>query len=111
MDRVVAAGLVADRPGRAGVVGSGGQRVVLALAVGVADRVDRREVDDVEAELLQPWQLGLYALETTPGSREQLVPGAELGQGPVDLDAQRWVDADRAVPRLDSLERGEQLGA
>src|SRR6185312_4663383 len=59
-------------------------------------------VDDVEAELLQAWQLRLYAFEAAPRSREQLVPGAELRQGPVDLDRQRWVDA---------LERGEQLGA
>ncbi len=43
MDRVVAAVRRADRIGAADVVRLGGQRVVGALAVGRADRVDRRE--------------------------------------------------------------------
>src|SRR5215210_3922316 len=47
----VAAGLVADRVGAAGVARLGCERVVAALAVGVADRVDRRHVEDVEAQL------------------------------------------------------------
>ena len=51
VDRVVAAVLAADRPRRAGVLGARGQGVVGALAVDLADRVDRREVDDVEAHL------------------------------------------------------------
>ena len=48
---VVAALLRADRPRRAGVVGRGRQGVVRALAERGADRVDRRQVDDVEAHL------------------------------------------------------------
>ncbi len=51
MDGVVAAVLAADRPRRAGVVRARGQRVVGALAVDLADRVDRRQVDHVEAHL------------------------------------------------------------
>ena len=51
VDRVVAARLVADRVRAAGVVRAGDERVVAALAVRVADRVDRRQVEDVEAEL------------------------------------------------------------
>ena len=39
----------ADRPRGPGVVRAGLEAVVRALAVDVADRVDRREVDDVEA--------------------------------------------------------------
>ena len=42
--------LDADRPRAAGIARAGGQRVVGALAVRLADRVDRREVQDVEAE-------------------------------------------------------------
>ncbi len=49
VDRVVAALGRADRPRRADVVRLGDQRVVAALAVDLADRVDRRQVDDVEA--------------------------------------------------------------
>ena len=51
MDRVVAPGLVPDRPRRTGIAGRRTERIVGALAVGVPDRVDRRQVDDVEAEL------------------------------------------------------------
>jgi hypothetical protein len=51
MDRVVAAVLVADRPRAAGVVGAGDERVVATLAVRVADGMDRRQVEDVEAQL------------------------------------------------------------
>ena len=59
---------VADRPGRAGIAGRGGQRVVAALAVGQADRVDRRQVEDVEAELGQPRELALDARAGRPRS-------------------------------------------
>ena len=51
VQRVVAALLRADRPRRADVAFGVLDRVVLALPVRVADRVDRRQVHDVEAEL------------------------------------------------------------
>ena len=51
MDRVVPALRTADRPRAPDVAGLGALRVVPALAVRQPDRVDRREVDDVEAEL------------------------------------------------------------
>ena len=51
VDGVVAAVLAADRPRRAGVLRAGGEGVVGALAVDLADRVDRRQVDHVEAHL------------------------------------------------------------
>ena len=41
----------ADGPRAAGIVGAGVERVVRALAGGDADRVDRRQVDDVEPHL------------------------------------------------------------
>ena len=107
----MAAGLVADRPRRAGVVRSGRQRVVAAFAVGVADRMDRGEIDDVEPELGKFGELALYALEAAPRSREELVPRAELGQLSVDIDRQRSLEARRAVARLDPLDGSEQLGA
>ena len=51
MDRVVPAFVRTDGVDAADVAGRGLQRVVLALAVGAPDRMDRREVEDVEAEL------------------------------------------------------------
>ena len=89
MDRVVPALGGADRPGRAGVVGPGGERVVGALAVDLADRVDRRQVDHVEAHrghALQPLGRGLEVAAgdlagvrvagRALGAREELVPAA-----------------------------------
>ena len=93
VDGVVAALLAADRVRRAGVVGAGGQRVVAALAGCDADRVDGREVEDVEAELGDRGDLLLDLLEPAPGAREQLVPGGEGGGDAVDLDHQRRVEA------------------
>ena len=54
--------------GEPGSSGPGGERVVAALAVGEADRVDRRQVDDVEAELGEPRQLALDARAARPTS-------------------------------------------
>ena len=51
MHRVVAAFVAADRPRRADVTGRGRGGVVAALSVHLADRVDRRQVDHVEAHL------------------------------------------------------------
>ena len=57
VDRVVAAFVGADRPRRADVGLARRQRVVAALAVDPADRVDRRQVDDVEAHVGDPLEL------------------------------------------------------
>ena len=51
MDRLVSAFGTADGPWAADVVGRRSQRVVLSLARGPADGVDRWQVDDVEPEL------------------------------------------------------------
>ena len=68
VDGVVAALLAADRVRRAGVVRAGGERVVAALARLDADRVDGREVEDVEAELGDRGDLLLDRLEPAPAS-------------------------------------------
>ena len=89
VDRVVAALLRTDRPWRARVARPRGERVVAPLAVLAPDRVDRRQVDHVEAELGQPRQLALDSGEASPRAREQLVPGAEARALAVDLDRER----------------------
>ena len=70
-----------DRPGGAGVVRAGVEGVVGALAVDLADRVDRRQVDHVEAHRrdgVEP--LGRRA--EGPGvHRAVLVDGGALGPG------------------------------
>ncbi len=94
VDRVVAALGRADRPGGARVVRLGVQGVVRALAERRADRVDRREVEDVEAHLGHGGQAFHRAAEGPDwGPRRaqrverarprsggnELVPGAEEG--------------------------------
>ena len=83
---VVAALGGADRVRRAGIVRAGDERVVAALAVLAADRVDRQQVEDVEAEVGDRRDLLLDRLQAAPRAREQLVPGAEAGPHAVDLD-------------------------
>ena len=51
MNGFVAAFIGADRPRTADVVRAGRERVVLAFAFLPPDRVDRRQVENVEAEL------------------------------------------------------------
>src|ERR1700746_3799520 len=81
----MAAVLRADRPRAADVAALRPLGVVAALAVRVADRVDRRQVEDVEAELGEARQLRADAGEAAPGTREELVPGAEAGEDAVDV--------------------------
>ena len=73
----------------------------------LADRVDRRQVDDVEAELRELRQHLLDAGEAAPRAREELVPGAEARELRVDVDAEPDVELDLAVPVV--ARRGERL--
>ena len=107
--RVVAARRVADRPRRARVVRGRHQHVVGALAVREADGMDRRQVEDVEAELGQPGELGLHAAQPAEGAREQLVPGAEAGPHALHLEPLGRLERRRAVALRAALHRREQL--
>ncbi len=84
-DRVVPALFGADRPRAADVALLRRLGVVPPLAVRVADRVDRRQVEDVEAELGEARQQLADALEAAPGAREELVPRAEAREYAVDV--------------------------
>src|SRR5437588_675663 len=96
----VAALARADGPWAARVVLPCGGGVVLALAVGVADRMDRRQVQDVEPELRHVRKAGgLHVLEravlTRPprgASREQFVPAAEPGSLRIHQDLELTVE-------------------
>ena len=85
VDRVVPALLGADRPRAADVALRRGLGVVPALAVRVPDRVDRRQVEDVEAELGEARQQLADAGEAAPRAREELVPRAEAAEHAVDV--------------------------
>src|SRR5207253_7071713 len=77
VDRRVAALRAADRPGTARVAEPRRERVVLALAVRAPDRVDGRQVDDVEAHRRRALELRLRVLEGSARAREELVPCGE----------------------------------
>ena len=86
MHGVVAALFVADGIEAAGIVRPGFERIVLAFAVGAADRVDRREIENVEAEagdFRQPRnavvESAVFARKGTLAARHHLVPGAGAG--------------------------------
>ena len=90
MYRVVAPFGRADRIGAAGITGRGGERIVAPLAVGAADRVDRREIEDIETErgdFRQPGdaivECAVAAGKAALAARHHFVPGAGAGDRPV----------------------------
>ena len=96
---------VSRRPGR------GRRTVVAALAVHLADRVDRRQVHDVEAHLRDARQgrrgggegaVHRVALAVPAAGRagEHLVPGAEPGQRTVHPDAVLLAAGDQLAQRI-----------
>src|SRR5207245_5300188 len=83
MDGVVPAFRGSDRVGAAGIARLGAQRIVDALAIDAADRMDRREIDDVEAQLGELRQSRDAVIERSMAARDRglaarkhLVPGA-----------------------------------
>ena len=112
MDRVVPAFVAADRIGAAGIVRRGGERVVAALAVLFPDRMDRREIKNVEAHLPDLGQAADHVVERAVAvrvaglrARKQLVPACELGLRPLDVErtaahAARGTRARRTRRRL-----------
>ena len=119
---VVAAQAAADRPWRTGVVGPGGEGVVGPLAVDLADRVDRREVDHVEThrgDSVEPLRCRgeraaddparLLLDESALGAREELVPAAEERARPVGIGGVGPVDGDHLAQRV-CQQHGGQLG-
>ena len=90
MDGVVAAVRRADGVEAAGIAGVGGERVVAALAVGAADRMDRGEIDHIEAERCDLGQArdavvegAVAARNAALAARHHLVPGAGAGERPI----------------------------
>ncbi|MCY1215630.1 hypothetical protein D9M72_274810 [compost metagenome] len=108
MQRIVAAFLAADGVGAAVIARLGTQAVVAALAVGAADRVDRREVEHVEAHRANGGQPGddivegaVAGLVVALRAREQLVPaGVACGQAiGLDRHGHRMTRGKRAPRR------------
>jgi hypothetical protein len=106
----------ADGIGAAHVARFGAKAVVAALAVRLADRVDRREVERVEAEVADVRQMrdhvveGAVSAPLAEGPREKLVPGTEHRALPVDPERQ-LARVERAVgPRPDPGHERKRVG-
>ena len=94
-DRLVSAGLIADRIRTAGIVRTSHERVVWALALGVADGMNGRHVQHVEAHAgdVRDARLGLAERGAARWvgalrAREDLVPGREAGFEAIDDELQ-----------------------
>ena len=108
---VMATGRRPDGPRRPGIAGARRERVVGALAVALTDRMDRREVDDVEPHRRDGGQAlhggaeraaldgAVLAAHGAFGSREELVPGADAGALTLD---------EQLVSTTHRRERGER---
>src|SRR4051794_12753755 len=84
--REMSAVLATDRPWAPGIVGTGTDRVVASLTEGVADRVDRWQVHDVEPHRGDVRQALGRGVQTARAAREQLVPRTGTRSGPVHPD-------------------------
>jgi hypothetical protein len=105
--------LPADRPRAADVALLRRLGVVPALAVRLPDRVDRRQVEDVEAEVGEARQELAHAGEAAPRAREELVPRAEAAEHAVDVHRVRRrprLLGARAGRRGERLLDGQLLG-
>ena len=115
VDRGVAALGAADGPRAAEVARLGLGVVVRALAERGADRVDRRQVEDVEAELGDVVEPLLDVLEGAVGAlgagraREQLVPGREARPDAVDPQRELLGGRLEAAVGVPAHQRGQPL--
>src|SRR5262249_21662530 len=91
IDRLVPALLRADGPRAPGIALVRRERVILALAVRAADRMDRRQVEHIEYHRCDTRQAQLQSAEgavcvgtVRERAGEKLVPGAEARPLPID---------------------------
>jgi hypothetical protein len=94
LDRRVAAGIVADRPRAARIRRQRVERVVAPLTKCVADRMDRREIHDVESHVANRGEASLrirkrsvLAVNRAGRAWEEFVPCRELRGASLDEHA------------------------
>src|SRR6059036_3467736 len=101
VDGLVSAVSRADCPWTAGGARLATERVVLALAIGAADRVDRWQIEHVKTHAGDVWKAGLDVRKRAisaglgrGGARKHLVPRAEYRL--------RWIDDQRQLSLVPS---------
>src|SRR5262245_55524853 len=95
MNGLVAAFFRADGPGATDIVGAGRERIILPFAKCVADRVNRRKIEDIETHssdvgqtVYTVAQCAVRPRRTREGTGKQLVPSAKARFGALDVDPQ-----------------------
>src|SRR5437879_3092200 len=88
MNRLVSTLLRTDGPGASWFARRSFARVVFAFAVRVADGMNRREVDDVDADLADFVKHTFAVLECAARSPKHFIPGAEASANRIDRDTQ-----------------------
>src|SRR5687768_5170795 len=93
MDGRVSAARSTDRPRASDIAFFRGYAIVTPFAEVVADRVDRRKVQNIEAHRCDSGKLPLHVAESSVRTglrrcrpRKELIPRAECGDLPVNLD-------------------------
>ncbi|MNS47361.1 hypothetical protein D3C72_798880 [compost metagenome] len=114
VNRLVAALLATDRIGTARIIGACRQRVVRALAVTAPDRVDRREIQHIEAHVVDHRQPRMHVVESTVAlravgdrTRKQFIPTGELRQ--LAFHIHRVLRAQAEVSTM--IDAGHEIGA
>src|SRR5688572_18099151 len=99
MQLAMATFLGADGPRTAGILSTWRERIVGSLATFAADRMNGRQVNDVEAHLFDVWQ-HRFAITERPvrlgvrprGARKELVPSSESCEDRIDDDTEHCVE-------------------
>ena len=100
VDSVVATLATADRVRAAHVIRCGIEAIVLAFAVGLADRMNGREIQNIESHIAYHGQpandiaesaVPLRGFRSRP--RKQLIPGAERGLRTLNVEQEHWLVA------------------
>src|SRR5690625_1965772 len=93
VNRFVSADFGADCPWAAGIVSVCGEFVVFSFAESFSDRMDRREVNDIETHFCNPRELtfrlaecSVFARFRTERAGEKLIPCASSSQNRFDHD-------------------------
>src|ERR1700741_955646 len=106
MDCLEPSKLTADRIRHAGIIRLSRDRIIFPFSFGEANRVDRREINDVESHRLSVIDPGKTISElrasiarALSGAREKLVPGCKQGFWSIDndLDVRRVFSAQRPI--------------
>ena len=90
----------ADRVGAAGIVRPGLERIVSPLSIGLADRVNGRKVDDVEAHVADRRQPADDIVEgavtvriAALGAGKEFVPAGEFRRSSFRVDRNRRIES------------------